>query len=218
MKSVKDRLKDPSWPELVKKCHMAGVDLSAHHMGHSTLDGLQSYVVWAAVVTEVHLEHGGQVRPHRGHRLQHLPGGGHRPGGGRPRPRTGWAPRHCGHVSRVTCHVPSLLQDCGLASSSATTRWRARCWTTPRGITTCPRVSISPPRSARSSTTAATTPPASSAPRPRASRVSLPAARSSSRLGKMHSLFSGNNSFWTNLTFNWKFLKPLLFVTNIWNF
>ena len=56
MKSVKDRLKDPSWPELVKKCHLAGVDLSAHHMGHSTLDGLQSYVVWAAVVTEVHLD------------------------------------------------------------------------------------------------------------------------------------------------------------------
>ena len=56
MKSVKDRLKDPSWPELVRKCHLAGVDLSAHHMGHSTLDGLQSYVVWAAVVTEVHLD------------------------------------------------------------------------------------------------------------------------------------------------------------------
>ena len=53
---MKDRLKDPSWPELVKKCHLAGVDLSAHHMGHSTLDGLQSYVVWAAVVTEVHLD------------------------------------------------------------------------------------------------------------------------------------------------------------------
>ena len=56
MKDVRDKMKDPSWPELVKKCHMAGVDLSAHHMGHSFVDNLQSYVVWAAVVTEVRLD------------------------------------------------------------------------------------------------------------------------------------------------------------------
>ena len=53
MKDVRDKMKEPSWLELVKKCHMAGVDLSAHHMGQSFVDNLQSYVVWAAVVTEV---------------------------------------------------------------------------------------------------------------------------------------------------------------------
>ena len=56
MKDVRDKMKDPSWQELVKKCHMAGVDLSAHHMGQSFIDNLQSYVVWAAVVTEVTID------------------------------------------------------------------------------------------------------------------------------------------------------------------
>ena len=32
MKSVREKMKDPSWRQLVKQCHMAGVDLSAHHM------------------------------------------------------------------------------------------------------------------------------------------------------------------------------------------
>ena len=32
MSGVKEKMKEPSWLELVKKCHMSGVDLSAHHM------------------------------------------------------------------------------------------------------------------------------------------------------------------------------------------
>jgi len=56
MKSVREKMKDPTWRQLVKQCHMAGVDLSAHHMGHSTVDKLQSYSVWAGVVTEVKID------------------------------------------------------------------------------------------------------------------------------------------------------------------
>ena len=32
MSEVREKMKDPSWLELVRKCHMSGVDLSAHHM------------------------------------------------------------------------------------------------------------------------------------------------------------------------------------------
>jgi len=47
---------DPSWAELVKKCHLSGVDLTAHHMGHSYKDKLQGYTIWGACVTEVLLD------------------------------------------------------------------------------------------------------------------------------------------------------------------
>ena len=40
MKSVREKMKDPSWQQLVKKCHMAGVDLSAHHMYHKYLQNI----------------------------------------------------------------------------------------------------------------------------------------------------------------------------------
>jgi hypothetical protein len=32
MKEVKDAMKNPEWIDLVKKCFMKGVDLTAHHM------------------------------------------------------------------------------------------------------------------------------------------------------------------------------------------
>merc|ERR1711872_1151327 len=49
-------MKNPEWKELVKKCFMSGVDLSAHHMGHTKVDQLKGYDVWAAVVTEVQID------------------------------------------------------------------------------------------------------------------------------------------------------------------
>ena len=33
-----------------------GVDLTGHHMGHSIIDGLAGYIVWAAAVTEVQVD------------------------------------------------------------------------------------------------------------------------------------------------------------------
>lgn len=56
MKEVKDSMKNPEWKDLVKKCYMKGVDLSAHHMGHSTVDNLVGYNIWGAVVTEVQVD------------------------------------------------------------------------------------------------------------------------------------------------------------------
>ena len=53
MKEVRERMTNPSWLELVKDCYMSGVDLSAHHMGHSSKDNLQGYNIWGACVTEV---------------------------------------------------------------------------------------------------------------------------------------------------------------------
>jgi len=47
---------DLPWPELVKKCYTRGVDLTGHHMGHSIIDGLAGYIVWAAAVTEVQVD------------------------------------------------------------------------------------------------------------------------------------------------------------------
>ena len=47
---------NPSWTELVKKCHMSGVDLTAHHMGHTKIDNLQGYTIWGACVTEIVLD------------------------------------------------------------------------------------------------------------------------------------------------------------------
>ena len=56
MASVRARMTNPGWAELVKKCHLSGVDLTAHHMGHTGNDKLQGYNVWGAVVTEVSLD------------------------------------------------------------------------------------------------------------------------------------------------------------------
>jgi len=56
MKEVRDSMKNPEWKDLVKKCYMKGVDLSAHHMGHSTVDNLVGYSIWGAVVTEVQVD------------------------------------------------------------------------------------------------------------------------------------------------------------------
>jgi len=56
MKKVKEGMKNPDWKKLVKKCHLTGVDLTAHHMGHSTVDNLVGYNIWGAVVTEVQVD------------------------------------------------------------------------------------------------------------------------------------------------------------------
>ena len=32
MAAVRDKLVEPSWKDLVRRCHLAGVDLTAHHM------------------------------------------------------------------------------------------------------------------------------------------------------------------------------------------
>jgi len=56
MKEVRNSMNNPDWKDLVKKCYMQGVDLSAHHMGHSTNDNLKGYNIWNAVVTEVQID------------------------------------------------------------------------------------------------------------------------------------------------------------------
>ena len=47
---------NPSWVDLVRECQMRGVDLTAHHMGHTSRDNLKGYNIWGACVTEVQVD------------------------------------------------------------------------------------------------------------------------------------------------------------------
>lgn len=56
MKEVRDTMTNPSWVDLVRECQMKGVDLTAHHMGHTGRDNLKGYNIWGACVTEVQVD------------------------------------------------------------------------------------------------------------------------------------------------------------------